>query len=505
MAADQTPEHKSDADIIVVSDLHMGRGTNFETGRYHNLEAFFYDEDFASFCRYLCDDARARSSRFTLVLNGDVFDLVRIDPDVEAADSEIERRYGAASTPENAPRVMRQILEGHPLFVGALAQVLAQGHVVVILAGNHDIETQWPPVREVIRDAIAEALEKNAAQRNAIDGLRFRSWFHYEAGRVWIEHGCQYDPANSFHYLLRGNLTDVNSAVYAAEHDMPLGNFFQRYLYNGFGHITFIVPDASANARYVRWFLLNEPRLLTRVLISHLPFAAQVLRRISKSADPARQQLEAAHKQAIERIAESTGLGDDLYKIDGLKEARGDASQAVRTVGRQLLKTTAIGLAAVLTAVVLWFVGFLAIGELQTGYGMRALLFITLNVVMLAIAAVVVMWSLLRGGRPWRGRPLVRAAQRIVDILDVPIVAFGHTHVENVVALNRKGGERAWYFNTGTWIAVFRHDELVPRERVQYTFLRVRGSEAELVQWSPGRGQPFKVILLDEPPPLETN
>ena len=33
------------ADIYVISDLHIGRGKNPETGRFYSLEAFFYDDD----------------------------------------------------------------------------------------------------------------------------------------------------------------------------------------------------------------------------------------------------------------------------------------------------------------------------------------------------------------------------------------------------------------------------------------------------------------------------
>jgi hypothetical protein len=42
---------------------------------------------------------------------------------------------------------------------------------------------------------------------------------------------------------------------------------------------------------------------------------------------------------------------------------------------------------------------------------------------------------------------------------------------------------------------------LLPRERVQFTFLRVRDSTGELLHWSPGRGEPLPVILLDEDRP----
>ena len=46
-------------DLIVVSDLHIGRGKNPESGRYYELEAFFYDDDFRRFCEWIITDARA--------------------------------------------------------------------------------------------------------------------------------------------------------------------------------------------------------------------------------------------------------------------------------------------------------------------------------------------------------------------------------------------------------------------------------------------------------------
>ena len=67
-------------DLVVVSDLHLGRGFDPTTKRYHRLEAFFYDDDFRSFCGWMCRDVAERGAGLTLVLNGDVFDLLRIEP-----------------------------------------------------------------------------------------------------------------------------------------------------------------------------------------------------------------------------------------------------------------------------------------------------------------------------------------------------------------------------------------------------------------------------------------
>jgi hypothetical protein len=145
----------------------------------------------------------------------------------------------------------------------------------------------------------------------------------------------------------------------------------------------------------------------------------------------------------------------------------------------------------------LWFAGFHAIAQLKGGFMLKALLFLLLDFAFLVAAIFGLGWGLFRTPREGAS-PLRRAAQKIVEILDVPIVCFGHTHDEVLWRLRRPAGGRAWYYNTGTWLAVFTHDVLMPRERVQFTFLRVRDHEAELLYWSPGRGSAAPVILLDE-------
>ncbi len=489
-------------EIIVLSDLHIGRGKNPESGRYFTLEAFFYDDDFLRFCRWLCTDAKARGKKLKLVLNGDVFDLLRIEPEVaRPGASLLERTYGQAHTPVIAARLVKNILGGHRVFLQGLATVLREGHQIILLPGNHDIETQWEPVRAEIRAALDEVPREHVSAdeaKAALERLRTWSWFYYEPGRIWIEHGCQYDPENAFRYLLRAEATDAS--ISEAEHDLPLGNFFQRYLYNFFGHITFIVPSARANLRYLKWMMVNQPRLLFDILARHVPFVFQVIRRLAKSAGPAgpeHHELKRLHEEALARLAEGSGLGEKLHAIDRLKEVHADVVQATRTLGWQFLKMAAyVGVGALLT-IAMWFVGFMAINELRAGFGLKAFLFLGLNFVIIAAAGGSLFYSLLRY-EPISKRPFQRAAQRIVELLDVPIVTFGHTHDEVVARLSRPGGGRAWYYNTGTWIAVFTHDVLVPRERVQYTFLRVRGNEPELLHWSPGRGEPLQVIMLDE-------
>lgn len=483
-------------DILVLSDLHIGRGRNPETGRHHHLETFFYDDDLRRFFKQASQEARDRHTVLRVVFNGDTFDFLRTEPNPDA-ESRREQRYGPDLSAAVAAELLSQHIDGHPAFIEALADLLEGGNEIVFLPGNHDIEIQWKPVQEVLRHAVACRLIARMGEERAVVAiarLSFSPWFHYEPGRIWIEHGCQYDTACAFKYPLRGALTDgVDPSLF--ELDQPLGNFFQRYLYNAFGAITFIVPSTRANLRYVRFLLVNEPRLLFRVMASHVPFIIQVLRRLALKSDGARKPLREAQAAQLEELAETSGLGERLKKIDALKAVKGDLAQAAREYGLETLKFLGWAATAAVLGAGTWFMGFQAIQSIE-GFGLKALLFLALNFFLMGAAVAGVMYSLLRQV-PESPTPLRKGAQAVAQVVDTPIVTFGHTHDEVVWRFDRPGG-RGWYFNTGTWIAVFTHDVLLPRERVQYTFLRVRGVNAELLHWSPGRGEAVPVILLDD-------
>lgn len=483
-------------DLLVLSDLHIGRGLNPETGRHHHLETFFYDDDLRAFFRQAMREAKERHRLLRVVFNGDTFDFLRTEPD-PCAGSWREQRFGQDLDARRAAELFEHHVQGHPRFIFALADLLEDGHDVVILPGNHDIEIQWKPVQEVLRRAVVRELEARlgpARAATSLERLVFKPWFHYEKDRIWIEHGCQYDSACAFRYPLRGKLTDgVDPTLF--ELDQPLGNFFQRYLYNAFGAITFIVPSTRANTRYLRFLLVNEPRLLFRVVASHLPFAVQVLRRLARKGDGARKPLKDAHRAELEELIRDSELGETLRRVDALKAARGDLAQAIRDYSVQTVKFLGLSLSAAILGAATWFMGFQAIQSVD-GLGFKALLFLTLNFFLMGGAVAGIIYTLLRQP-PESPTPLRNGAKSVARVVDTPIVTFGHTHDEVVWRYDRPGGH-GWYFNTGTWIAVFTHDVLLPRERVQYTFLRVRDEKAELLHWSPGRNEAMPVILLDD-------
>ncbi|MGQ0508953.1 MAG: metallophosphoesterase [Myxococcaceae bacterium] len=493
-------------DLVVLSDLHLGRGLDPESGHYHRLETFFYDEDFKRFCKFLCREAEERKKGLKVILNGDIFDLLRVDPeDTEGGNggSPREKRYGPTLTPAVATRTLSRIIAGHPVFMEGLAILVTAGHDVIFMPGNHDSEMQWDPLQDEVRRAVMEAVrakEGDAGVAAAQPHLQFKPWFHYEPGRIWIEHGCQYDPENAFKYPLRAGMVGKPDEVFHAEQDMPFGNFIQRYLYNMFGNITFIVPSTRANARYLKWLLVNEPRLLLHVVASHVPFVLQLLRRMARAGVSQRQELVEVHARELTTLAESSGMGEQLIAIDKLKYVGADVVRAAGEIIRQAVR---LAVAAVLVTMIgagLWALGSQAINDLKLGIAPKAVLSVIFNFFAFSLVLGSGLYWLLRvpqSEEPW---PLRRAARKIAALLDVPLITFGHTHDEVITRLARPGG-KGWYFNTGTWIAVFTHDVLLPRDRIQFTFLRVRDQQGVLLHWSPGRNEPMPVILLDEDAP----
>lgn len=111
---------------------------------------------------------------------------------------------------------IEMIIAGHPRFFEALAWWLAKGHRIVFLPGNHDLDLVLPEVQAVIREQLARVGRENVTQwRNqatnklfpanpATNPTQFQAqlsfecnWFYYKPNLFYIEHGSQYESANS--------------------------------------------------------------------------------------------------------------------------------------------------------------------------------------------------------------------------------------------------------------------------------------------------------------------
>jgi UDP-2,3-diacylglucosamine pyrophosphatase LpxH len=220
-----------DLNLAIVSDLHLSEGRNPKTRKFHRNEDFFFDSQFDRFLSYLEVSSVRRGRKWRLVIAGDMVDFLQITmrpekPAFTLRKSETE--YGLGTSPEKTVWKIKVMMDGHWIFFQALGRFLVNGHRVVIVAGNHDIEWNIPEVQKSFRDEMKRFIP--AGIRNPDDmvsyGITFCPWFYYEPGLIWVEHGHQYDGINAFDYLLYPYLPGSDELM------LPGGSFFVRYLFN---------------------------------------------------------------------------------------------------------------------------------------------------------------------------------------------------------------------------------------------------------------------------------
>nr|WP_251011219.1 metallophosphoesterase [Variovorax paradoxus] len=168
----------------VISDLHIGAGAldDCDAGCEAALVAFV---------DHLTD---SREEQVELVLNGDSFDFVQAEPwkrpDLEARTSD---KVPLCFTEVISCEKAQAILDSHPKIFDSFARFVARaGAALTIMPGNHDADLFWPKVR-------------GAFEQRLNGSIRARVRWHLEpqyipptAPQLWIEHGHQYDPVNSF-------------------------------------------------------------------------------------------------------------------------------------------------------------------------------------------------------------------------------------------------------------------------------------------------------------------
>ncbi len=163
----------------VVSDLHLGAGDT--------QDDFDMDDSFRLFLASLREKKRTE-----LIINGDFIDFVMMPLD----DQSCRSFSPLGNTEEESRAKLRLAFEGHPGVFDALKDFLADGHRLVIIPGNHDVDFFW----EGVRDDLTERLGSPPDEL-----LYFELSGIYREEGLRVEHGNQYfedtlfaDPQNPF-------------------------------------------------------------------------------------------------------------------------------------------------------------------------------------------------------------------------------------------------------------------------------------------------------------------
>jgi UDP-2,3-diacylglucosamine pyrophosphatase LpxH len=431
--------------LLITSDMHLGRDCKEITGFKRTRPDPEFDQALIDMLDFYTS---AREEEWRYVIAGDFIDFIEVVvvPETEALHFKIgfdlteeERRFGLSSEAERVLIKLEKTFEYHQAFFRRLAHFVKEGGELVLLRGNHDVELYWGKVQRVFRRMLSnlafagEHLDVDDAieRRNAFQArIRFAPWVYIEPGRIYIEHGHQYDVYCSFdHQLYPVSPTNPRKI------DTPISAFAMRYFVNMLSDFTAHDADVWTWREYLRWIhakgvmgTLWTARMglatVWRVLRYTLEFAFGRVRRYTKE-----------HHKNLAEEAKANGVPlDKLAAIDAMRHTpvNRNLPELMRLM---FLDRILLGLGAVAVMMLVLFV-----------FDSR---WLELAGIVLSIVAA---QRINKRMQPRRfllpGPKQAQAAERIAEMLDVPLVVMGHSHVRRVHDLGK--GRR--YINTGCWL-----------------------------------------------------
>jgi UDP-2,3-diacylglucosamine pyrophosphatase LpxH len=496
--------------LLVVSDLHLSEGWDPETGRTSRFEDFLRDDAFARFLRY--HEERRGQPRFgarpwLLVLNGDTFDFLQVVSLPEDGMplrtvkgishrrelSRNEREYGLGTTARESEWKLKQIAKGHQRFFAALGWFLAHGNQVAVVHGNHDVELHWEDVQErfvveakraYVRQRLREGSGPPLTLAACRERIRFHPWLYYEPGRVYVEHGGQYEAANHFRDFLNPVLPDDPARI-----QLPWGSLFVRYLFNEIEDIHPFADNVKPLTRYMSWAFRKDPIEAIEVLLGRGWVFLQALWKAGRKR--ASSALHTADERSSVDQAATFLPSEVQEQIKALAQRYGE--NGWRSWVGSLLER-------LISLLALIIIGAFVVMAGVTMFVNRRPWWTTAAYLALALLAILLRRQLRRTlSRLLEDDYLTEVARELEQILKrsqgAATIVLGHGHRPAIERL-----EDAWYVNTGTWTMIYEREGPV-EGREALTFLRLSWEHQgtpELLDWDDAGGAPTRTVLLED-------
>ena len=478
-----SPEELARYDLLIVSDLHLTLTLDDEDGATDRVLAAFLDH---------YREHRNRGRTWRLLLAGDVFEFVYPDmrlfvdrhPGPDAPEAAEQAGFLSLwSVQAVAWRLRVTMRERAPVFA-ALLRFVAAGHRVEILKGNHDVELQWARVQRAFFDGLEELAQEDLDQDRATleERIRFLNWFWYEPGRVYVEHGNQYDEFNSLpNFLDPALVTDPDRSF------SPMGSRLTTYMTNAFVDYK-PRPEAGAFMEYLeetgqKWsrkYIGRSLRVLHHSLLGSGLFSEEGWQAGSGRQDEGLQQIGLQSGLPAETLSELQALQAppvtaqrgwlfNRFGLDRMAIVLFGVAMVVLGLIFDLYPPTepalvALGILAPVGLVVglalrlkfkagrRWHKWFALAGIMVgcVGASLTASTATAWGSVIVSYAAFVTTFAFLvlpLTDASDLKRHLVVTANRVGRLLDVPLVVFGHHHAPTEREL--QDGRR--YINSGAW------------------------------------------------------
>lgn len=490
-----------ECNLLIVSDLHLGEGFDPKSGRFSRHEDFLFDDAFARFLRYhetVKGQPRFGSRPWLLIFNGDLFDFLQVISLPERGRSlrtvkglerhgdlrSNEREYGLGTTAAESEWKLMRIARGHQRLFAALGWFVAHGNHVVVIKGNHDIELHWPEVQERLVTEVRRAYTRERlmlghrppiTQEEVSARFRFYPWFYCEPGRIYVEHGGQYDSANYYPDYLNPVMPGHPERI-----QLPWGSLFVRYIFNKVEDVHPFADNVKPPVRYFAWALRKDPLMTIKLLVTRSWIFLRAFWNMAHKTVEGVLQRSRGREQASgvgpvplpPQLAERIAALARRWASASWQEFRDTGIRAVPPLLTALLVTSA---ALTILARAWWGLAVCLIG---------------------AVFAYLLRRFVSRRFSHSFDDLLLRVARDLEQTLKpdhtVPCIVLGHDHRAVLERL-----EQTWYVNTGAWVQIYeRKGPIEGREKL--TFLRLAWAyegAPELLRWDDAAGEPTRLTL----------
>jgi UDP-2,3-diacylglucosamine pyrophosphatase LpxH len=419
-------------------------------------------------------DHRVGGHPWRLIIGGDFIDFTGMSVMFERGDSQLltrltreEASHGLGGASDHTLAKLRLVMNQHAPVMHALAAFLREGNRLVMVPGNHDADWHW---EEVQAEFIAGLSRGGGVTPGQIE---FSSWFYYEEGVIYLEHGHQYDAYCSHdHVLYPVSPKDPRRTT------SSLSDVLVRYVVRPTRGMTESGHDQMHALDYIRFALSLGARGLFALagrFLGALRAAFQLWREHSSEAIG---RVREEHERRIRVLGEAR-----RFQVERLSElVRLQLPPLTRSlagiVSSLMLDRVLLGLGVlgVLASSLVWFEHW--VGALLCGIG-------------LVSSSALLRRTWLRRESVEPSSMLRERAGSVARLFPAAVVVMGHTHLPEV----RATAARSIYVNLGGW-AEQEAPAGAPASRATRTHLVVtraeQGPTAQLLAWEDGVPRPFQ-------------
>jgi UDP-2,3-diacylglucosamine pyrophosphatase LpxH len=465
-----SPPHAKES-LLVFSDVHLGSDLNDHVA-VRPRRSNRIDRDLVDFLEHY-RDAPEGADRWRVVIAGDFIDFIGMSIDPDASDAfataltDEERVHGLGNASDHARAKLRRVAKRHPDVFEALGLVVARGHALTLVHGNHDVEFHWEDVQSDFRALLLAAAERAEAPgeidpRAFCERIEFNQWFLYWRGVAYIEHGHQYDP------------------FCATENQMaPLSPLDPRQIMRGFCDVLLryvVRPTAGLRESghekmgafdYVLFGTQLGLRGMVRLGVRFFGAVVELFRLRRAHLGEAARALRVEHERRMGLLAEATRIGiERLRALAALQSP--PITRSIRGIlASVLLDRLALALLCSLLLVVTGVLG------IRSGHFLWASGSI-------AFGWVLGHRYLARQRQLDPAEQMADRASQLARLLPAAFVVMGHTHapIEKPVA-----DGAAMYINLGSWAEEEPEEGTAARTHLVIT-LKEGVPVAELRTWS---------------------